>query len=181
MKVTSEQDFLREKTRTVYESERTVIDEASGEILRSEKESSKRTSTEPDYIKVYYKTMMAVQGVEDIPLKFLLALSCEIGFSNGQRVIFYNNKMTRRSIAQYCNVTDGMVSKYIRQAVNRGVLFTTEFKGAYEVNPWLIAKGKWDHIKELQASFEFVDQKWRRKITSTPPDTDEGKNDKATA
>lgn len=51
MNVTSEQDFLREKTRTVYESERTVIDEASGEILRRETEISRRTSAEPDFIK----------------------------------------------------------------------------------------------------------------------------------
>lgn len=170
--IESEQDFLREKTRLIYESERTIIDEASGEILRREKETSKRTSTEPDFIKVYYKTMMAVQGVEDIPLKFLLALSCEIGFSNGNKVIFYNNKMTRQSISKYCNVTDGMVSKYIKQAVNKGVLFTTDCKGAYEVNPWLIAKGKWENIKELQASFEFVNHKWRRKIISeASPDT----------
>ena len=165
MSITSERDFLREKSRTIYESERTVIDEATGEILRREIETSKKTSTEPDYIKVYYRTMMAVQGVEDIPLKFLLALSGEIGFSNGERVIFYNNKITRQSIAKYCDVTDGMVSKYIKQAVDSGVLFSTECKGAYEVNPWMIAKGKWQHIRELQASFEFVDRKWRRKVS----------------
>lgn len=158
----TEQDFLREKTRTVYESERTVTDSATGEILRQEKEVSKRTSSEPDFIKVYYKAMMAVQGVEDLPLKFLLALSCEIGFSNGDRVIFYNNKMTRQSIAKYCAVSDNMVSKYIKQAVNKGVLFPTEYKGAYEVNPWLIAKGKWEHIRELQASFQFVAGRWQR-------------------
>ena len=162
MNITSEQDFLREKTRTVYESEHSVIDKATGEILYSERETSKRTSTEPDFIKIYYKTMMAVQGVEDLPLKFLLALSCEIGFSNGEKVIFYNNKMTRDSIAKYCQVSDNMVSKYIRQAVVKGVLFATEYKGAYEVNPWLIAKGKWEHIKELQASFRYVSGKWER-------------------
>jgi len=177
-KAVTEQDFLRSKTRTIYECERTIIDDTTGEMLMTEKESSKKTSTEPDYIKVYYKAMMAVQGVEDIPLKFLLALSCEIGFSNGEKVIFYNNKMTRASIAQYCDVSDNMASKYIRQAVKRGVLFPTEYKGAYEVNPWLIAKGKWQHIKELQAQFEFVQGKWRRRIVmdadADPSATKEG-------
>lgn len=161
----SEQDFLRGKTRTVYESERLIIDEATGEILRSETEMSKRTSAEPDYIKLYYKTMMAVQGVDEIPLNFLLALSCEIGFSNGDRVMFYNNKTTRRRIGEYCGVGDNMVTKYLKRCVQKGVLFSTGDRGTYEVNPWLIAKGKWEHIKTLQASFEFVGGKWRRVAT----------------
>lgn len=160
--ITSEQDFLRDKTRVVYESEREIIDRATGEILQSEKETSKRTSSEPDYIKIYYKAMMAVQGVEEIPLSFMLALSCEIGFSNGDRVMFYNNKTTRRRIAEYCAVGDNMVTKYIRRCVDKGVLFSTPDRGTYEVNPWLIAKGKWEHIKELQASFRFVAGKWER-------------------
>lgn len=172
--IETEQDLLRDRTRVVYESERTVMDEASGEILRREREVNRRSSTEPDYIKVYYRAMMAVQGLDDIPLKFLLALSAQIGFSNNsEQVIFYNNKLTRTSIATYCDVTDGMVSKYIRQAVNRGLLFPLKgYRGAYEVNPWLIAKGKWEHIKELQASFEFVNGRWCRKIVSDNDDTD---------
>ena len=161
----TEQDFLREKTRVVYESSRSVTDSATGEILYKDDTTTKKTSTEPDFIKVYYRTMMAVEGVEDLPLKFLLALSAEIGFANGDRIIFYNNKLTRQSIAQYCDVTDGMVSKYIKQAVSCGILFSSKAcKGAYEVNPWLIAKGRWEHIKELQANFKFVAGKWQRVI-----------------
>lgn len=170
--ITSEQDFLREKTQVVYQSEYTIIDEASGEIIKSERETSKRTSNEPDFIKVYYKTMMAVQGVEEIPLSFLLALSCEIGFSNGDRVMFYNNKTTRRRIAEYCEVGDNMVTKYIKRSVDKGVLFTTSDRGTYEVNPWLIAKGKWEHIRELQASFRFVEGKWQRVAEVTPEEAE---------
>lgn len=178
MNVTSEQDFLRAKTKTTWERERTVVDGATGEILQAEHEISKRTSTEPDYIKVYYKAMMAVQGVDDIPLKFLLALSGEIGFSNGDKVIFYNNKMTRDSIARYCGVGDNMVSKYIKHAVDKGILFATSYKSAYEVNPWLIAKGKWEHIRQLQASFEFVQGKWRR-VAILDDNADNADNDAA--
>ena len=32
------------------------------------------------------------------------------------------------------------------------------------MNPWLIAKGKWENIKALQANFEFVSGKWQRII-----------------
>lgn len=170
--LTSE-DFLRRKTTVVYDHETDAVDVATGEILRQERETVKRTSTEPDYIKVYYKAMMAVNGIAEIPLDFLLALSAQIGFSNGDRVMFYNNKTTRRAISDQCGIGDNMTSKYIRRCVSCGILFATQDRGTYEVNPWLIAKGKWEHIKELQASFEFVGGKWKRIITSRPEDAEE--------
>lgn len=63
-----------------------------------------------------------------------------------------------------------MTQKYIRRCVAKGVIFTTRDRGVYEVNPWLIAKGKWAHIKELQANFSFVDGKWTRTIAQETDD-----------
>lgn len=160
----TEGDFLRDKERVVYYMEDRIVDKATGELLASESHKTSVVSREPDFIKVYYKAMMTTLGVDELPLKFLLALSSEIGYSNSEQVRFYNNKMTRKEISQYCDVTDGMVSKYIRKAVELGVLFPTQYKGVYDVNPWLIAKGKWERIRSLQAEFEFVQGKWRRCI-----------------
>lgn len=159
-----EENFLREKTVTVYEHDKSIVDVATGEILRQEKSTKKRTSAEPDHIKVYYKAMMAVNGVDEIPLNFLLALSAQIPYANGDKVYFYNNKTTRRNIAEYCHFGDNWVAKLIRKSVEKGILFTTSDRGTYEVNPWLIAKGKWENIKELQANFELVAGKWERKV-----------------
>lgn len=166
------QQFLRDKTTTIYESDATIIDAASGEILREEHASKKRTSTEPDYIKVYYKTMMAVNGISEIPLDFLLALSAHIGYTNTDRVYFYNNKTIRKAISEFCGIGDNMVQKYLKRCVSKGILFSTEDRGTYEINPWLIAKGKWDNIKKLQASFDFIDGKWQR-VYATEEDDDE--------
>lgn len=164
MRAQTEDDFLRTKTTTVYESTHTVTDMETGELLRSEVSTKKRTSDEPDFIKVYYRAMMAVNELDEIPLSFLIALSAQIGFTNGDRILFYNNKSTRREIAEYCGIGDNMVQKYLRRCVTKGVLFTTQDRGVYEVNPWLIAKGKWAHIRELQANFYFVSGKWERRI-----------------
>lgn len=154
--------FLRQKTVAVYENSTMVTDVTTGEILRQEQTVKARTSSEPDYIKVYYKTMMAVNEIDEIPLNFLLALSAQIGFANGERILFYNNKTTRRFISDYCDIGDSMTAKYIKRCVAKGILFPTGDRGTYEVNPWLIAKGKWERIRELQASFEFVSGKWKR-------------------
>ena len=140
----TEENFLRAKNTAVYESNNMVTDVQSGEILYQEKSTKVKTSTEPDFIKVYYKAMMAVNAISEIPLDFLLALSAQIGFTNGDKIMFYNNKTTRRAISEYCNIGDNMTAKYIKRAVEKGILFSTQDRGSYEVNPWLIAKGKWD-------------------------------------
>lgn len=175
----TEGDFLRDKERVVYYVEDRIVDQATGQILASESHKSSVVSREPDFIKIYYKAMMTTLGVDnELPLKFLLALSNEIGFSNDEQVRFYNNKMTREQISAYCDVTDGMVSKYLRKSVQLGILFPTQYRGVYDVNPWLIAKGKWEHIRSLQAEFEFVQGKWRRCIVmdkdADPSATKEG-------
>lgn len=170
------------KSITYYEKEQKIVDITTGEIIKEEKTTHKKAVTsEPDYIKIYYKTMMAVNKISEIPLDFLLALSAQIGFTNGDKILFYNNKTTRRAISDYCGIGDNMTAKYIRRAVTKGVLFSTQDRGTYEVNPWLIAKGRWEHIKELQASFCFVDGKWTRIIeesATTNEDIDNENNGK---
>ena len=94
----TEENFLRAKNTAVYESNNMVTDVQSGEILYQEKSTRVKTSTEPDFIKVYYKAMMAVNAISEIPLDFLLALSAQIGFTNGDKIMFYNNKTTRREL-----------------------------------------------------------------------------------
>lgn len=79
-------------------------------------------------------------------------------------MFFYNNKISRNAIAKYCDISESMIAKYIKRCVDATILFKTDARGIYEVNPWLIAKGKWENIKELQASFQFIKGKWERTI-----------------
>lgn len=177
----TEQDFLRGKTTAVYESETTVVDKQTGEILRQEKATKKKTSTEPDFIKIYYQAMMAVNEIDEIPLSFLLSLSSTLGYANGDIMYFYNNKTIRRAICEYCDIKDNMCLKYIRRCVDKGILFSTEDRGTYEVNPWLIAKGRWEKIKELQTRFSFVAGKWERIITESEGETPTESEEEASA
>lgn len=174
-----EDQFLRKKNTVVYDEEKTIVDVATGEILNRESIRVTRSSTEPEYIKIYYKTMLSINDISDIPLEFLLALSAQIGYANSDTdaIYFYNNKTTRRIIAEYCKIGDNMVGKYIRRCVMKGILFTTKDRGTYEVNPWMIAKGKWEHIKELQANFTFLDGKWSRIITMCTDEKDDKKTE----
>lgn len=148
-----------------------LINFQTGEIVTLAKQTVKITSLEPEYIKLYYRAMMGVTNISEIPLDFLLALSSQISFTNNKKpMYFYSNGVTRQEISQYCNIKISMIKEYLKRCVEKGVLFKTDTKGIYEVNPWLIAKGKWENIKELQANFCFVKGKWERIIKLKQPD-----------
>lgn len=161
------------RKQIIYENSEQVLDSATGEMLDRKVTQKIKSTTEPDFIKIYYKAMLAVQGIESMPLEFILALSSVITYSNNPNnpVYFYNNAMNRHLIASVCMnkngqpISDNMVSRHITNAVKIGLLFKVKgMRGVYEVNPCIIAKGRWENIKGLQANFDFVEGKWVRTI-----------------
>jgi len=169
------EQFLKQKQRIVSLTETTYVDSVSGDFHRVI-EQIRTSSTEPDFVKVYYRTMMASQDIDNVSCGFLMALSSVIAYVNDDSPIyFYNNMATRDRISRLCGIKDSMVSKYIKQCVASGILFKTEYKGTYEVNPWLIAKGRWPKIQKLQAHFDFIDGKWVRIIEDRQDDLDNQK------
>lgn len=159
----------REKNVAFYEKEQTVIDQVTGEVLSSTIETVAKTSAEPDFVKVYYETMLAFNQIHGVPVTFVLSLSRFIEFSNDGSPLFATlNKRVKLLMVGDCKVSFRQIERYIKVALEQGLLFKTEFRGVYEVNPFMIAKGKWDSIKRLRAKFDFVDGKWERTITSIP-------------
>lgn len=167
LQMTNEQSATieRGKTITVYEHNKDVVDVTTGEILNRSTESVKKTSNEPDFIKLYYKTMLAFNGVEDIPLDFILAISCHMTWTNeGAPMIFNNTKLVKDDVCKKCNIKGSMYAKYVSRCRDKGLLLMIPgYRGAYEVNPFFIAKGKWDSVKQLRTSFDFVGGRWERR------------------
>lgn len=164
--------------KALYEEKQQIINEATGEILReSNTVKSKYVGAEPAYIKVYFKAMLAVNSIDNLPLDFVLALASNIGYVNSseQCVKFYNNKAVRKNISEMClkangePISDNMVSRYITEAKRVGLLFETDYRGVYDVNPCMIARGDWEKIKVLQAKFDFTEGKWYRKVVTENP------------
>lgn len=166
-----EKNDLRRR-QIISETEETITDVTTGEIVQRNKTTKSIGTSEPDFIKIYYKSMLVVQGIEEVPLDFVLALSHCLSYSDDKQepVVFVSNKHYRNRIAGLMEhdgkrLSDNMVSRYIKRAVDVGLLFPVKgCRGTYEVNPCLIAKGKWEYIKALQANFDFVGNKWERRM-----------------
>ena len=165
---TEQQDALllgRERNTAWYDHEQTIIDEQTGEILQSHKETIRKTSGEPEYVKLYYRTMLAFNGVDDIPLQFILAMADHMTWSNdGKPLYFINTRVVREQICSVCSIKEAMYRRYITRCRESGIIFPTQYRGTYEVNPFFIAQGKWDSIRQLRTNFDFVNGKWSRTV-----------------
>lgn len=182
----SRDDFIKLKTAntkkvTVYEKVKTEVDPSTGEILSQSKEVVNKTSKEPEFIKIYYETMLAFNQIHGIPISFVLSLSQFIEWTNEGKPMFITiNKRIKQIMESDCCVKIAQIERYIKASVENGLLFRTEFRGVYELNPFMIAKGKWESIQNLQCKFNFVNGKWIREIEEKIPDK-ESTAEKATA
>lgn len=165
----------REKNKAFYIHEQTVIDSTTGQILKTVEKTISKTTAEPDFIKVYYETMMAFNQIYDIPVSFVLSLSKFIGWSNdGKPLMVTLNKMNKEIMCTDCEVSKAQLDRYIKKSVENGLLFRIPgYRGVYEVNPFMIAKGKWDSIRKLRSKFDFTNGKWERTMEVSTTDEQE--------
>lgn len=155
--------MTREKNTAFYTHEEKIIDVITGEILDYTQKTISKTSAEPEFIKIYYETMMAFNQIHDIPTSFVLSLSKFLEWTNdGEPQCATINKRVKETMSKDCNVSLPQIDRYIKKSVENGLLFRTKYRGVYEVNPFMIAKGKWESIKKLRANFDFVGGKWER-------------------
>ena len=169
-------DCIREKTV------RETVD-SNGEIVSAqiETKSFRKESKEPNYVKGYYETMLAFNEIQGVPVSFLLCISSMLPWASDdpdEPLQITLNKPARKRIEKECGVKSAQVSRYIKQSVEGGLLLKTEYRGVYDVNPFMMARGKWDKIQELQCKFDFKGGKWTRTVTiSKTPDEMEMKSE----
>lgn len=123
------------------------------------------TQIEPDCIKLYYETMLAFNEIHNVPIAFVVSLSKFLEWSNeGKPMCVTLNKRVKEILQEECNVKSAQIERYIANSVKYGLLFRTKYRGVYEINPFMIAKGRWESIRKLRCKFDFIDGKWSREI-----------------
>lgn len=143
----------------------TIIVDSNGEVLRETKEVKIKWEKEPDFIKLYYDTMLAFHGVEGIPGEFLSSLAKHVKYANkdtGQMKVYLNTEL-KEDMCETLGIKKDMLNKLLQRCVANGLLFRSGGKqrtNTYIVNPFFIAKGEWKNIRKLQCSFNFIDGRW---------------------
>lgn len=147
----------------------------NGEILYSEKEVYTKWEKEPDFIKVYYRTMLAYHNVTGISIDFICCLSKYVTYANKDKsqMKVYLNSGLKDDMCDSLGITMSMLNKILKKCIDLGILFKTERRGTFIVNPFIIAKGEWKNIRKLQCQFNFTDGKWTMIKESTIDNLDE--------
>ena len=169
-KINSFSDLTEEQLRAIglkqkpitRQSDTSIIDQVTGEILRQEHTETFLVEREPDYIKLYYSTWLTFNGITDIPADFLMALSHYITWAGAKsQMRFVSSAPTIDAICEMLNIKRSMYTKYIKRCTSTGLLIASpKYRGCYDVNPFFLARGKWEDIKGLRATFDFKQGKW---------------------
>ena len=147
--------------RHVIGDRRVFIDHETGQVLKEENEYKIFYEKEDGFIKIYYRTIFSAEEVDDLSLGFIMCISEYIGYANGDgQMMLYTNGAMKKKIAERLNISVSVVNKRFQRCVEEGILFKTDERSEYIVNPFIIAKGEWKNIKKLQCCFDFIDGKW---------------------
>lgn len=148
----------KETKKTIYENVTTVIDE-DGVIKNQTKETVKVEEREPDFIKLYLDCVCTFKGLNKALSPILVAFCSYMTWADSEhkRQLIWMNKLTKEAVASTLGIGVDRVNKALKDIVNSDIFRKIDgVRGCYEVNPFIIAKGKWCDIKELRANFDFV-------------------------
>lgn len=157
------EQFQKNKSINIAERTNRIIDVNTGEIIREESEIIKTQQKEPDFIKIYFNTIMHFNGIKNISADFLILICNYITYANNKKeqMRCVLNKMARDEISKELKVTSSMIDKNIKKCIDAGILFKTDYRATYIVNPFLIARGEWKNIKSLQTEFDYINGTWK--------------------
>ncbi len=151
---------------------RTEFDLETGEVKRIVTDEFKGyIDQEPDFIKIYTNTALCLNNLDPSLAPVIIAFGPYMTYANNPKYkhMVQTNDMIREGVATELGVSPKRVEQLIKKLVetgifipiykeveNHGIIKRTKKRGVYFVNPWVVAKGSWKDIKELQGKIDFV-------------------------
>lgn len=148
-----------ENKKRIYrsiEATNRIVDNQTGEITSEQTEQIEvgYVDAEPQYIKVYLDCILRFKGLGSSLNPILLALCRHMNFADKDQIVFVN-KYTKDLICEECGIKTKRVEQAVKQFVEVGLL-KRKARGVYVVNPYIISRGKWEDVKKLRATFDFI-------------------------
>ena len=141
----------------VRETFREYVNEETGEIVRLPIEVSTRSvrfEDEPEYIKLYLKTIGAFTDIRGTSSRLFYELVKRMEYANDEQRV-YLNAMLRKDLQSAMGVRKSAFDKALRELRDRGIIRRLG-PNTYAMNPLFVGKGKWKDIKRLRATFDFI-------------------------
>ena len=141
---------MRNTKKIIKESQTSVVNIETGELLESRNYTQRLVEVEPNFIKVY---------LDDIAKLADLPKGCSNVMYHLLRYMTYDNVIgltpfIRNTIAKSLNTNTHTLNQQITELVNQGILARIG-RGTYFVNPDLFGKGKWQDIRNLRLTITY--------------------------
>lgn len=134
------------------------INYETGEIFEEQEVTHIKVGTEPNYVKLYIKTLLTFKdlsaNLNPVLIEFLAYMSyADVENEHGGQLIYVNSDM-KKSIAKKLDLKVDSINKGLYKFVSAGI-FRRVGTGTYQVNSNLFGKGEWKDVKGIRASFDF--------------------------
>lgn len=150
----------REQLIRTEHNSRTIAD-ADGLVLGQVDEhrniTISRQTSEDDFIKIYYDTYLATMGRNASKYSpILVAIGKRMSYSTeGQEIVLI--KHTKEDIAKELHLSVTRIEHMLKDLVEMKILYR-KGRGVYQVSPFVMSKGEWSDVQELQFAYHHDTQ-----------------------
>lgn len=148
----------------IYSNEVITYDKETGQVIEHTETKVKDIYIEPNYVKVYVDTVIALLGKQKISKEadVLLVLAKNMTYMNSDMPNKVNiDAVLKKYIIEHISISEGSLNNMITRFVKRDVLRRIG-KGVYQLNPFMFAKGNWSAIRRIQ--MDWSEEGFRTKI-----------------
>ena len=167
------------KKEVFHEVLESKINYETGEIKEETTTIRTVAEREPDYIKLYVDMICVFNEIESSFSKVILECSKYINYADDkQGGLLEITSFRKQNIEDACNVSVSRINQAITTFVKKNIFIPylkpdgTKQRGVFIVNPYIIARGKWDNIKKLRATFDFIEKTINPDISTQKDITD---------
>ena len=141
----------------VNTASREVVDDLTGELMLSQTDTTTRSisfESEPEYIKMYLKTIGAFVDIRDTSLRLFYELTKRMEYADREQLV-YLNPVLRKKIQETMGVRRSAFDKALRELRDRNIIKKVS-NNTFAINPDYVGRGKWRDIRKLRATFDFI-------------------------
>lgn len=140
----------KEYKKSVQSTVTQTLDKETGELVTLEVKNTCVAKSEPAYYKVYIQDINRIYGLNMSEQKIIQSLAANMSYNNMVVLL----KPIKDIMMEQLNMPLNTLNKGIQKLAEKGLLIR-QAKSVYLINPYYIAKGKWEDIESLRLQIDY--------------------------
>ncbi|SFP99655.1 replication/maintenance protein RepL [Hydrogenimonas thermophila] len=142
---------MADTTSLVYEREREIVDNQTGEVLKTEQDRIIKVSKTPDFVMMFTENLGALMRLTKSEIS-VLSVILQRYVMRGNAVVL--DTKIRKLIVEAAELKSLSTLRTILYNLKKKQIFLeNETDGLLYINPYLFGKGSWNEIRKLRQEF----------------------------